>query len=94
MDLKAELYRKQEQFKQDKLGHENTGAGFTSRAKVKVHYVVFVLGPIFTCLFNERDLELQRLVDSLFLICKSTFSCINVRKAYNIFCFSDIFSFF
>ncbi|KAF3856427.1 hypothetical protein F7725_017150, partial [Dissostichus mawsoni] len=35
VDLKAELYRKQEQFKQDKLGHENTGAGFTSRAKVK-----------------------------------------------------------
>ncbi|KAK5872348.1 hypothetical protein PBY51_013061 [Eleginops maclovinus] len=35
VDLKAELYRKQEQFKQDKLGHENTGAGVTSRSKIK-----------------------------------------------------------
>ncbi|KAM6947390.1 coiled-coil domain-containing protein 174 [Lycodopsis pacificus] len=35
VDLKAELYRKQEQFKQEKLGHENTGAGFTSKSKVK-----------------------------------------------------------
>lgn len=36
VDLKAELYRKQEQFKQEKLGHENGGAGFTSKSKVKV----------------------------------------------------------
>ncbi|XP_031705188.1 coiled-coil domain-containing protein 174 [Anarrhichthys ocellatus] len=35
VDLKAELYRKQEQFKQEKLGHGNTGAGFTSKCKVK-----------------------------------------------------------
>ncbi|XP_076616752.1 coiled-coil domain-containing protein 174 [Chaetodon auriga] len=35
VDLKAELYRKQEQFKQDKLGQENDGAGFTSKSKVK-----------------------------------------------------------
>ncbi|KAL6111515.1 ccdc174 [Pungitius sinensis] len=35
VDLKAELYRKQEQFKQEKLGHENSGAGFTSKAKIK-----------------------------------------------------------
>uniref|UniRef100_A0A8C4EZW8 Coiled-coil domain containing 174 n=1 Tax=Dicentrarchus labrax TaxID=13489 RepID=A0A8C4EZW8_DICLA len=34
VDLKAELYRKQEQFKQDKLGQENAG-GFSSRSKVK-----------------------------------------------------------
>ncbi|XP_029007863.1 coiled-coil domain-containing protein 174 [Betta splendens] len=34
VDLKAELYRKQEQFKQEKLGQENAGAGFKS-AKVK-----------------------------------------------------------
>ncbi|KAG8007859.1 hypothetical protein GBF38_013571, partial [Nibea albiflora] len=30
VDLKAELYRKQEQFKHDKLRQEHTGAGFTS----------------------------------------------------------------
>lgn len=42
VDLKAELYRKQEQFKKDKLGHENAGAaGFTSKSKVKVQYVLF-----------------------------------------------------
>ncbi|XP_035858250.1 coiled-coil domain-containing protein 174 isoform X2 [Sander lucioperca] len=35
VDLKAELYRKQEQFKQEKLGHENAGAGFTSKSKLK-----------------------------------------------------------
>ncbi|XP_032370288.1 coiled-coil domain-containing protein 174 isoform X1 [Etheostoma spectabile] len=35
VDLKAELYRKQEQFKQEKLGHENTGAGLTSKSKLK-----------------------------------------------------------
>ncbi|XP_037304200.2 coiled-coil domain-containing protein 174 [Pungitius pungitius] len=35
VDLKAELYRKQEQFKQEKLGHENSGAGFTSKPKIK-----------------------------------------------------------
>lgn len=36
MDLKAELYRKQEQFKYDKLGQENGGAGLTSKPKLKV----------------------------------------------------------
>lgn len=43
VDLKAELYRKQEQFKQDKLGRENAGAGFTSKShqKVKVQFVAF-----------------------------------------------------
>uniref|UniRef100_UPI0037E94992 coiled-coil domain-containing protein 174 isoform X2 n=1 Tax=Semicossyphus pulcher TaxID=241346 RepID=UPI0037E94992 len=35
VDLKAELYRKQEQFKQDKLGQESSGAGFTAKSKVK-----------------------------------------------------------
>lgn len=35
VDLKAELYRKQEQFKQEKLGQQSTGAGFTSKPKVK-----------------------------------------------------------
>ncbi|XP_026202384.1 coiled-coil domain-containing protein 174 [Anabas testudineus] len=35
VDLKAELYRKQEQFKQEKLGQENAGAGLKSKAKVK-----------------------------------------------------------
>ncbi|KAM3877841.1 coiled-coil domain-containing protein 174 [Diretmus argenteus] len=30
VDLKAELYRKQEQFKQDKLGQENSGTSFKS----------------------------------------------------------------
>lgn len=35
VDLKAELYRKQEQFKQEKLGQESAGAGFTSKSKVK-----------------------------------------------------------
>nr|XP_046239841.1 coiled-coil domain-containing protein 174 [Scatophagus argus] len=35
VDLKAELYRKQEQFKQEKLGQENAGAGVTSTSKVK-----------------------------------------------------------
>lgn len=41
MDLKAELYRKQEQFKQEKLGQESAGAGFKSKSKVKVHYMLF-----------------------------------------------------
>lgn len=41
VDLKAELYRKQEQFKQEKLGQESAGAGFTSKSKVKVEYVLF-----------------------------------------------------
>ncbi|XP_019941849.2 coiled-coil domain-containing protein 174 isoform X2 [Paralichthys olivaceus] len=35
VDLKAELYRKQEQFKQDKLGQENAGAGSKSKSKEK-----------------------------------------------------------
>ncbi|GLD64400.1 coiled-coil domain-containing protein 174 [Lates japonicus] len=35
VDLKAELYRKQEQFKQEKLGQENAGAGFKPKSKVK-----------------------------------------------------------
>ncbi|XP_040014381.1 coiled-coil domain-containing protein 174 [Xiphias gladius] len=35
VDLKAELYRKQEQFKQEKLGQENAGAEFKSKSKVK-----------------------------------------------------------
>ncbi|XP_023279207.1 coiled-coil domain-containing protein 174 [Seriola lalandi dorsalis] len=35
VDLKAELYRKQEKFKQEKLEQENTGAGFKSKSKVK-----------------------------------------------------------
>lgn len=38
VDLKAELYRKQEQFKHDKLGQENAGAGLTSKPKLKVKY--------------------------------------------------------
>lgn len=36
MDLKAELYRKQEQFKKEKLGQENAGAGFLPKPKDKV----------------------------------------------------------
>lgn len=36
VDLKAELYRKQEQFKQEKLGQENSGAGFKLKSKDKV----------------------------------------------------------
>ncbi|XP_008292592.1 coiled-coil domain-containing protein 174 isoform X2 [Stegastes partitus] len=35
VDLKAELYRKQEQFKQQKLGQETTGAGFKAKPTVK-----------------------------------------------------------
>ncbi|XP_003973249.1 coiled-coil domain-containing protein 174 [Takifugu rubripes] len=35
VDLKAELYRKQEQFKHDKLGQENEGASLTSKSKIK-----------------------------------------------------------
>ncbi|XP_022046774.1 coiled-coil domain-containing protein 174 isoform X2 [Acanthochromis polyacanthus] len=35
VDLKAELYRKQEQFKQQKLGQETTGAGFKTKSTVK-----------------------------------------------------------
>ncbi|XP_071351545.1 coiled-coil domain-containing protein 174 [Trachinotus anak] len=35
VDLKAELYRKQEQFKQEKLQQESAGAGFKSKSKVK-----------------------------------------------------------
>ncbi|CAB1457331.1 unnamed protein product [Pleuronectes platessa] len=35
VDLKAELYRKQEQFKQEKLGQDNTGAGSKSKSNVK-----------------------------------------------------------
>nr|XP_020463434.1 coiled-coil domain-containing protein 174 [Monopterus albus] len=35
VDLKAELYRKQEQFKQEKLGQENASAGLKSKSKVK-----------------------------------------------------------
>uniref|UniRef100_H3C4W6 Coiled-coil domain containing 174 n=1 Tax=Tetraodon nigroviridis TaxID=99883 RepID=H3C4W6_TETNG len=35
VDLKAELYRKQEQFKHDKLGQENAGAGLTPKPKLK-----------------------------------------------------------
>ncbi|KAF3689793.1 Coiled-coil domain-containing protein 174 [Channa argus] len=35
VDLKAELYRKQEQFKQQKLGQENAEAGFKSKSKLK-----------------------------------------------------------
>lgn len=37
VDLKAELYRKQEQFKHDKLGQENEGASLTSKSKLKVN---------------------------------------------------------
>ncbi|XP_041638984.1 coiled-coil domain-containing protein 174 [Cheilinus undulatus] len=33
VDLKAELYRKQEQFKQEKLGQESSGSGFTTKSK-------------------------------------------------------------
>lgn len=35
VDLKAELYRKQEQFKKEKLGQENVGAGSVLKAKEK-----------------------------------------------------------
>nr|XP_057911086.1 coiled-coil domain-containing protein 174 isoform X2 [Doryrhamphus excisus] len=35
VDLKAELYRKQEQFKQQRLGQEHGGAAFKPKAKVK-----------------------------------------------------------
>ncbi|XP_056130454.1 coiled-coil domain-containing protein 174 [Lampris incognitus] len=35
VDLKAELYRKQEQFKQERLGQENAGTGFKSTVRVK-----------------------------------------------------------
>ncbi|XP_062256639.1 coiled-coil domain-containing protein 174 isoform X2 [Platichthys flesus] len=35
VDLKAELYRKQEQFKQEKLGQDNTGAGSKAKSNVK-----------------------------------------------------------
>lgn len=39
VDLKAELYRKQEQFKKEKLGQENVGAGSVLKAKEKVHEI-------------------------------------------------------
>ena len=39
VDLKAELYRKQEQFKQEKLGQDSTGAGSKSKSNVKVQCV-------------------------------------------------------
>uniref|UniRef100_A0A3Q0SZG4 Coiled-coil domain containing 174 n=1 Tax=Amphilophus citrinellus TaxID=61819 RepID=A0A3Q0SZG4_AMPCI len=35
VDLKAELYRKQEQFKREKLGQEISGAGFKAKSKDK-----------------------------------------------------------
>ncbi|KAM7005772.1 coiled-coil domain-containing protein 174 [Tautogolabrus adspersus] len=35
VDLKAELYRKQEQFKQEKLGQESPAAGFLTKSKDK-----------------------------------------------------------
>lgn len=35
VDLKAELYRKQEQFKQEKLGQESSSVGFTLKSNVK-----------------------------------------------------------
>ncbi|XP_054641345.1 coiled-coil domain-containing protein 174 [Dunckerocampus dactyliophorus] len=35
VDLKAELYRKQEQFKQERLGQEHSGAAFKPKPKVK-----------------------------------------------------------
>ncbi|XP_060925831.1 coiled-coil domain-containing protein 174 isoform X2 [Limanda limanda] len=35
VDLKAELYRKQEQFKHDKLGQDHAGAGSKSKSNVK-----------------------------------------------------------
>ena len=41
VDLKAELYRKQEQFKQEKLGQENAGGVLKSKSKVKVQYLLF-----------------------------------------------------
>lgn len=41
VDLKAELYRKQEQFKKEKLGQENAGAGSISKPKEKVHEIHF-----------------------------------------------------
>lgn len=41
MDLKAELYRKQEQFKKEKLGQENAGAGFIPKPKDKVPEIQF-----------------------------------------------------
>lgn len=40
VDLKAELYRKQEQFKHDKLGQENGGASLTSKSKLKVNMFI------------------------------------------------------
>lgn len=43
VDLKAELYRKQEQFKHDKLGQENGGASLTSKSKVKVNMSILTL---------------------------------------------------
>lgn len=44
MDLKAELYRKQEQFKQEKLGQDNNAAaGLKSKPKVKVALCVHLL---------------------------------------------------
>lgn len=41
VDLKAELYRKQEQFKKEKLGQENAGAGSILKPKDKVHEILF-----------------------------------------------------
>lgn len=41
VDLKAELYRKQEQFKKEKLGQENVGAGSVLKAKEKVPEIPF-----------------------------------------------------
>lgn len=42
MDLKAELYRKQEQFKRQKLGQETSGAGFKAKSKDKVQHEWFL----------------------------------------------------
>lgn len=36
VDLKAELYRKQEQFKKDKLGQDSAYTGLKSKIKEKV----------------------------------------------------------
>lgn len=42
VDLKAELYRKQEQFKREKIGQENAESGHKTKvtSKVKVKYVL------------------------------------------------------
>lgn len=51
MDLKAELYRKQEQFKQEKLGKESAAGGFKPKPIAKVHHDMSNSGAVFSPIF-------------------------------------------